>query len=270
MKKDRIVELVLVESDVDGIVEASLFNKSVQALKIPRKLCYKMGSLNIEVPGIFVLYGLDDADNKLSWIIRESQNIYKDVKELIDNYENSKDSFYWTKGWFFTNLPLTGSDLYKLKIWTNEYLKVGNVSGVIKKMEKYILSAKLVDLLDDIIVLGSALGMKPEVDSELSFENAIYRLDNADGVSAKMVLTSDGVVVLKGSVFSSKEVAKKYEYTTWAKVRKNLERNFILEDGVLQENVSFNSPKFAEYVILGEETYGHRNWVNSYGQFCVL
>lgn len=83
-------------------------------------------------------------------------------------------------------------------------------------------------------------------------------------LSAKCKQTSEGFVVLKGSMVY--EIDSSTIPGSIKELRNELKQSGIIKDGILLENQLFNSPSYAAAFVLGMSTNGRMDWKDSSGR----
>lgn len=83
-------------------------------------------------------------------------------------------------------------------------------------------------------------------------------------LSAKCKQTSEGFVVLKGSMVD--EIDSSTIPGSIKELRNELKQSGIIKDGILLENQLFNSPSYASAFVLGMSTNGRMDWKDSSGR----
>ena len=120
---------------------------------------------------------------------------------------------------------------------------------------KFLISSTLKNLGDNELEEGKGL-----------VKRELWQIKTAT-ISGKMMESDQGYIVLKGSE-AKKELSKSCTETYVKLRRKLLETNILVESGtklVFAEDAVFNSPSAAANMVLGRNSNGYTEWVDTKG-----
>lgn len=266
----------LTSGNPEGIIFSYMSNWTGQAIKIPRNLFLEAKELpELKKPGIYFLFGQNDdnPDDKLVYV-GEANSL---ADRIGQHFRNTDQSFELIVCFCSKDENLTVSH--------TKYLEQKTISKISKSSE-YRLTNKTIgtavnlpimvrDEMDtyfenmQIILptLGySVLTHDDRLDKKSRLPSVEYSL-SMSGVTAKAVLTSNGIEVLKGSEMSKKQF--KALSGTYVNLRSTLMEKgiVILKDGknIFNENYEFSSPSTAGAVIVGYSVNGRTAWKDKNG-----
>lgn len=283
MSRGKSINLFLMDGDAAGRIKCTLANWTGVAYKIPRTaldLCKDRGDL--KQSGVYFLFGVSDQTGKPVAYIGQAgarKNGEGILLRLQEHKRNPKED-YWTEAVVFTTsnnsfgpteISYLENRFCNLAIAADRYdVKNGNdpTPGNIteekeSELEEFIDYAKL--------VLG-ALGHKvfspkdpkaekvpePERPAEQSGpELYLKRTIKKYGITVTATgrQTSDGFVVLRGSVIAPEE---NHTVSPGAKKRRQAAR--VDEHHVLQEDELFSTPSGAAVFVIGNNANGWNEW----------
>ncbi len=269
----RAISLFLIDGVPDGRIACELFNWTGKGFKIPRRLLKESADrLELRKAGVYFLFGRDDTRN-------EANRVYiGEAEEVIKRIPQHQDKDFWTEALLFVSKD---DNLNKAHIKFLEYTIYTKVAEVgryellngntpnkpaISEMEQAVMT----EYLENLQLLVGTLGYKlfePLV-SPTTSEAEEYVIAAARGANARAVLSSDGMVVLKGSASTGSEVPSTPESVTRL-------RQLLTTDGVLVEqndnlvfarDYLFASPSAAAGVVLGRSANGWIEWKDTAGR----
>lgn len=275
-KRGITVTNYLASGNPEGIIFSYMSNWTGQAIKIPRNLFLEAKELpELKKPGIYFLFGQNDEnpDDKLVYV-GEANSLADRIGQHLKNSEQS-----------FELIICFCSKDENLTVSHTKYLEQKTISKISKSSE-YRLTNKTIgttvnlpimvrDEMDtyfenmQIILptLGySVLTHDDRLDKKSRLPSIEYSL-SMSGITAKAVLTSNGIEVLKGSEMSKKQF--KALSGTYGNLRSTLiEKGIVtLKDGknIFNENYEFSSPSTAGAVIVGYSVNGRTAWKDKNG-----
>lgn len=275
-KRGITVTNYLASGNPEGIIFSYMSNWTGQAIKIPRNLFLEAKELpELKKPGIYFLFGQNDEnpDDKLVYV-GEANSLADRIGQHLRNTDQS-----------FELIVCFCSKDENLTVSHTKYLEQKTISKISKSSE-YRLTNKTVgttvnlpimvrDEMDTYFdnmqivlpTLGySVLTHNDRLDEKSHLPSVEYSL-SMSGVTAKAVLTSNGIEVLKGSEMSRKQY--KALSGTYGNLRSTLiEKGIvILKDGKnkFNENYEFSSPSTAGAVIVGYSVNGRTAWKDKNG-----
>ncbi|MGE8430737.1 MAG: GIY-YIG nuclease family protein [Sphingobacterium sp.] len=275
-KRGITVTNYLATGNPEGIIFSYMSNWTGQAIKIPRNLFLEAKELpELKKPGIYFLFGQNDEnpDDKLVYV-GEANSL---ADRIGQHFRNTDQSFELIVCFCSKDENLTVSH--------TKYLEQKTISRISKSSE-YRLTNKTVGTtvnlpimvrdemdtyFDNMQIVLPTLGYSvlthdDRLDKKSHLPSVEYSL-SMSGVTAKAVLTSNGIEVLKGSEMSKKQY--KALSGTYGNLRNTLleKEIVILKDGknIFNENYEFSSPSTAGAVILGYSVNGRTAWKDKNG-----
>ena len=277
MPRGKSINLYLMDGDVNGRIKCTLANWTGLAFKIPRtSLDSCKDRYELKQTGVYFLFGKDDQTDKNVVYIGQAgvrKNGEGILNRLIEHNRNPKKD-YWTEAIALTtsNDSLGPTEISYLEhrfcqiaIEANRYeVKNGNDPTPGNPSEEK--QSELEDFIDYAKVIVGTLGHKvfvPLVSVGLdSSEGGLELFCTRSDSKAIGIRTSDGFVVKKGSVISSKPTKSCPEYVIKKReqYKAQIDANYMLLEDVL-----FNTPSGAAAFVCGSSANGNVEWKNAYG-----
>lgn len=267
----KTISLFLIEGDPNKRWVCELSNWNGKAYKIPRidvKKCADRKDLS--ACGIYFLFGRDDSDDKNIVYIGEAENVFDRLKQ--HDAPNGKD--FWNECIVFISKD---NRLNKAHI---KYLE-HRCFLLAKSSDRYIIEnstipadasltepeqAEMEEFLYNIRMINNVLGHKvlePYVeeknDGEQSTLTEILMIQAARGANATGMQTSEGFVVLKGSVIAD-SVTKSCPKSISDLRNKLVKAGVVDGNNVFTEDRIFGSPSTAAGVVMGRSANGLTEW----------
>lgn len=288
--RGKSINLFLMDGDASGRVKCTLANWTGVAYRIPRTELDKCKERNdLKQSGVYFLFGVSDQTGEPVVYIgqagarKNGDGIFNRLQEHRRNPE--KD--YWTEAVVFTTsnnsfgpteISYLENRFCNLAIAAGRYeVKNGNdpTQGNIteekeSELEEFVDYAKLVmgTLGHKVFIpLAKAKLSKEQVsaDSDERPEIELYlkRAIKDYGVTVNAVgkQTSEGFVVLKGSVISPKD-----DHTVSSGIHKRRQTARVDENYALLDDVLFASPSGAAVFVIGKSSNGWTAWRTSDGK----
>lgn len=275
MSLGSTITMYLMDGRVDGRWRATSTYSNLLVYKIPHVMMKSCADLKkVNTPGVYFLYGKDTDESKPYVYVGEGDHC---LSRIMQTHDFEKAGSYWAEA---VLLVANDGHLEKGRI---KYLE-NRFYNIIKKAGRYILKNAgepvkspvedfVSDMLEqDIIYTKTVMQMfnyqaflptMDEMDADNQKDNLLY-YSNADGKdwNATGIVTSEGFVVLKGSLLST-------EVTDWCpdsikKLRTSSAYN-IDSSRRLKENQVFNSPSYAADFVSGRNVSGLKWWRNKDG-----
>lgn len=287
MARGKSINLFLIDGDPGGRIKCTLANWTGVAYKIPRtELERSKDREDLKQSGVYFLFGASDETGKGIVYVGQA-GARKNGEGLLNRLQEHKrnpEKDYWTEAIVLTtsNNSLGPTEISylenrfcKLAIDANRYeVKNGNdpTQGNIteekeSEMEEFIDYAKLVigALGHKVFVpLTPQKEQKEEIKETASFDSPLLHLGrnikNVGKVAATGIQTSEGFVVLKGSVIASVD-----DYTIATSVKEKRKTAPIV-DHILQEDMLFSSPTYAAMFVIGKSANGLTSWKTEDGR----
>lgn len=266
------IELFLVNGTFDGTVLAELSNWNGKAIKVLRD-DKDIDREDLKDIGIYFLFCGDESDGVY---IGESENVSLRLKQHKQDYNTGKEEYYWS-----TALAFTGRDLNKAKIrfLENELIMQANDAKRYTVLTKSSYSntkmkesekAEMMEFIENIKVLVNTMGYrvftKNEVEKTSKEENEVYYITR-NRTNAKMIITSEGFVLLAGSVIRD-GVASSYEGhmpSDFKKRQSKIEDGYVDSNFMTTKDIVFGSPSGASNFVLGACSNGKNEWKDKNG-----
>ena len=281
------IRIFLTDGTVTGIKIAELVNKTIQSISCPRRRIAELSQLDeSQKPGVYLLFGEDDAVGGHKVYIGESENVYSRLQHHVTNKE------FWNEAIFFVSKDenLTKAHIRYLESRlvytarsTNRYIIDNNNEPQPSPlpradkaaMEEFLIYIKLLlgvlghKLLEEVTTQRKSDMQTSKPINDEQQELKLYL--NYGGVAAQALQTDEGIVVLKGSeAIKEPKSSLSYGY-------RKLREKFI-NDGTLklkETNTSFNEmlssiPLHRQLLLLWPPVYpvlriGKMMWENTKG-----
>ena len=288
VKRGKSINLFLTDGTPNGITKCSLANWTGVAYKIPRsELNNCKGRPVLQQSGVYFLFGQDDAsDENVVYIGQAGVRKNGDgmLSRLLEHKRNP-DKDYWTEAIVFTTsdntfgpteisylenkfcIMATTANRYRVKN-ENEPTSGNITEEKESEMEDFIDYSKII-----IGVLGhklfepfTAIIKNDESNNENGIiDNILYitrkTKNSSEGLKAIGKQTSDGFVVLKGSI-----IQKKDSYSIPQAIKRRREEADFDGNGILREDCLFNSPSAAAGFVVGGSANGWVEWKTAEGK----
>lgn len=279
MKNSKNFNLFLMDGEVTGRIKCTLSNWTGIAYKIPRTYLDKCKDrLDLKQSGVYFLFGKnDDGDDEVyigqAGIRKNGEGVLFRVAEHLKDeiyfsdavmLTTQNNSFGPTEISYlenkFTNMAI---DVDRYKVRNGNDPNPGNATEEKEsELEDFIEYSKMV-----LGVLGYKIFV-PMVKNEFKIEdkndadevlylNAITK-KSGKNIIAKCKRTSEGFVVLKGSMIES--IDSKSLTKSIKELRDKCKANNEIIDGKLTKNCLFNSPSYAAMFVLGMSRNGKIDW----------
>lgn len=271
MMYGKSIELFLVNGTVDSLTTAELSNWNGKAIKIPRTEVESCDREDVTAAGVYFLFCKED-DGVDSVYIGEAENVLNRLKQHMNDYRSGKEKYYWN-----TCIIFVGRDLNKALI---RYLENGFVE-IARECNRYTVLTKntykntvmkesqiatMEEFIDNVKILINTLGYKVLEPTPKATDSTIYLYCKRSGTYAKGFVSNGGFTVLKGASISN-NITPAYENSNkgYFKLRKKLESDGTIVDGVFEKDYEFNSPSAASSVIVGSSSNGTVDWKTDLG-----
>ena len=273
MKFAKNIKLYLLDGESNGRCICELSNWTGKAYKLPRN--YYKETLNrkeLNTSGVYFLFGYSEEESISLIYIGETENILERLKQHIN--DPLKD--YWNEAIILiskddylnkAHVKYLENKFYEIAKHVNRYKVMNeqvptksNVSEAEEsELEEFIYNAKiLVSILGHKVFEDVAEGKTDAADADYLY------IKNNRGISATGIMTSDGFVVLKGSVISKMEPQNSLRDGV-IKLREKYILDGKVKEYVLAEDILFSSSSTAAQFVLGTSISGPRVWKNKNG-----
>lgn len=267
----KSIKIFLIEGTPNQRLYCELSNWNGRIYRIPRNEIKKSEDRgDLQHTGAYVLLGKND-DGKILAYIGECDNI----QDRLSQHLKQKD--FWDEALAFirTDNSLNKAlvkhierRLYDIATSVDRCIIVnGNQPGGASISEADI--AEMEEFIENTKILTNALGIKifePVISQTQTVQERQARtlfIKNSSGVSGMGQKTTDGFVVLKGSVITSS--VKDSDSSTCRKLREELISTGVITDLTFTKDFLFNSPSTAAGVILGRSANGLNEWKTQSG-----
>jgi hypothetical protein len=269
MKYGKTIKLFLIDGEPGGRMTCELSNWTGKAYKIPRikvKDCTDRSDLNN--PGIYLLFGKNEEGKDLTYI-GEAETVLKRLFQHL----TQKD--FWHEAIMFISKD---ENLNKAHI---KYLE-NRLHDIAKKANRYSIEntitptqssisesdrAEMEEFIDNVKILVNTLGHKVfeekrEIKNEAKRARETFNINGARGAVAQGEPTTDGFVVLKGSLIAGITVPSFPD--AYVRIREQLQKEGIVREQngnfVFTEDYVFTSPSAAAMVVMGRSANGLTEW----------
>ena len=274
MPRGKSLNLYLMDGSVNGRVKCTLANWTGLAFKIPRtalNLCKDRKEL--KQTGVYFLFGKDEEHDKAVVYIGQA-SVRKNgdgILNRLQEHNSNPEKDYWTEAIAITtsNDSLGPTEIsylehrfYQLAMEAKRY-DVKNGVDPAQGNPSEEKQSELEDFIDYAKIVVGILGHKVFVPLVESTSGDTVLLCVKNGVQATAIRTSDGFVVKKGSVLSMKPTKSCPKFVL---KKREQYKNAIDENGVLQEDVLFNTPSGASSFVCAASTSGYVEWKTQDGR----
>lgn len=289
--RGKTITMYLADGTPEGIIKASLANRTSVMYRIPRAEINKAKHRDdLKQSGVYFLFGYSERLGKPIVYVGKGghrQNDTGTLGRLIDHvkgYDEEKDihrELYWTEAIVLstlnnsfgpTEISYLENAFYNLAVNNGNYhvrnAVVPNMGNVTEEKE-----SELLEIIEDAKILIGALGqnvfssesslkeeVKPEAEERNKSKDTLTFVSRT--LEATGNVTSDGFIVHKGSQVS--ETLTPSASKAVVSVREKYQAS--IEDGVLISNVLINSPSAAAAFVAGADRAGYDYWKNAEGK----
>lgn len=286
MARGKNINLYLMDGDAGGRIKCTIANWTGIAYKIPRtELDKSKEREDLKQSGVYFLFGTsDETGNNVVYVGQAGarKNGEGILNRLFEHKRNSEKD-YWTDAVIFTTqnnsfgpteISYLENQFCKLAIAAKRYdvknsndPSLGNITEEKEsEMEEFIEYAKLIMETLGYKVFVPLTEIKAIHTSAEIIEEKLYYMKRKSRksnilIEATCKQTTEGFVVLYGSRIETIDSDAIPE-----KVKELRKRANIDENGILQENILFNSPSYAAAFVYGGNTNGLLDWKNADGR----
>lgn len=287
MKRGKNINMFLMDGEVTGKIKCTLSNWTGVIYKISR---IQLGDLKsrdeLKQTGIYFLFGRDEDKQKNVTYIGQATNRKNGEGVLLRVQEHTRDSH---ADYFNDVIILTTQNNSfgptEISYLENKFTQLAKESG------RYIVKngnepnpgnvteekqSELDEVVENVLMIVGTLGyrvfipMTTNVDQQTrnDAEQYLYlkrKMKKSNQIiEAKCERTTEGFVVLEGSqveMIDSPAIP-----TSLKELRKELIKENVIKDGILQEKQLFSSPSYAAAFVLGMNTNGRMDWKDKDGK----
>ena len=283
MQKGKNIHLYLMDGDVNGRMKCTLANWTGVAYKIPRTELEKCRERNdLKFSGCYFLFGVSDQTGKNVVYVGQagSRKNGEGILSRLLEHKRNPEKDYWTEAVIMTTsdnslgateISYLEHRFCNLALDANRYIvkngndpNAGNITEEKEsELEEFIENAKLImGVLGHKVFIPLAQQEKiTQEEAELFLTRTIKKLNLTIQAYGKQ--TSEGFVVLKGSMISPEE---DNTISTSTGIRKKRKTCAIDKNYILQEDVLFNSPSSAGQFVTGKSCNGWVCWKTKDGK----
>jgi hypothetical protein len=283
--RGKSINLFLMDGIPTGRVKVTLANWTGVAYRIPRTELDKCKGLDVLTQsGVYFLFGtVEETGEDVVYIgqagVRKNG---EGILYRLMEHKRNPDKDYWTEAVVFTTsnnsfgpteISYLENRFCNLTMAAKRYIvKNGNdpSPGHITEEKE----SELEEFVDYAQIVMGTLGHKvfepllqttpaaPSADGTISETGAVFVI-NRSGTNAKGMLTSEGFVVLAGSVIR-KELVPSASDSIKASRENNKES--VDESGTVTKDILFRTPSGASAFVLGAPTNGNVEWKTAEGK----
>ncbi len=261
----KVIKLFLLDGTPNSRWRCELSNWTGIAYKIPRNMVKESENRKeLSSPGVYFLFGRDDANDKPLVYIGEAENIMSRLKQHLDKKDNwnevialiSKDSNLNK-----AHIKYLEHQFYAIAKSCGRY-SIDNSSIPTKSSVSEAEVAELEEFIYNAKILVNALGHKTfesysEKQTNGKDDNPIFYISAGDG-KASMMATSDGYVLQKGSCIH-RTPARSLNKGIKKKVDQSRKLGEIKEN-ILQNDKLFSSSSSVAAFAAGYSISGPQSW----------
>lgn len=287
MKRGKNINMFLMDGEVTGKIKCTLSNWTGVIYKIPRIQLADLKSRDeLKQTGIYFLFGRDEDKQKNVTYIGQATNRKNGEGVLLRVQEHTRDShadyfndviILTTQNNSFgpTEISYLENKFTQLAKESGRYIvKNGNEPNPGNVMEEK--QSELDEVVENVLMIVGTLGyrvfipMTTNVDQQTrnDAEQYLYlkrKMKKSNQIiEAKCERTTEGFVVLEGSQVEM--IGSPAIPTSLKELRKELIKENVIKDGILQEKQLFSSPSYAAAFVLGMNTNGRMDWKDKDGK----
>jgi len=251
MALGKSISLFLIDGISDGVVACELFNWTGKGYKIPRSRLKELAAReDLKRAGVYFLVGRDEKDYEIAYI-GEAESVFKRLLQRQD-----KD--FWTEALAFISKD---ENLNKAHI---KYLEYALHESATEADSKPSISeadlAAMAEFAQNLQLLVGTMGYKlfEHLKKRAIPKQERYFISAARGADASAALTSEGIVVLKGSRVASSEAPSTPQ--SFRSKREKLISEGIIKNYTSTKDYLFSSPSTAAAVVMGRSANGLIEW----------
>jgi len=273
------------DGDPSGRIKCTLANWTGVAYKIPRTELEKCkGRDDLSQSGVYFLFGTSDQTGESVVYIGQA-GVRKNGEGILyrlQEHKRNPDKDYWTEAVVFTTsnnsfgpteISYLENRFTNLALAAKRYvIKNGNeptLGSITEEKE-----SELEEFLDYAKIVMGTLGHKvfepilqpsaiqSPAETQGGKDSTVFYI-NRSGTKAQAKLTSEGIVVLAGSVIRKDMVPSCPEY---AKNIREERKSDIDENNVLTKDILFRTPSGAAAFVLGASANGNVEWKTDDGK----
>lgn len=283
-KHGKNINIFLMDGTANGRIKCTLANWTGVAYRIPRvdlDLCKERNDL--KQSGVYFLFGVSDETNECVMYIGQA-GVRKNGEGILyrlQEHKKNPDKDYWSEAIVLTTsnnsfgpteisylenrFCAMANDVHRYIVKNENEPTQGNVTEEKEsELEEFIEYAKII-----MGVLGHK-AFEPLVSPELSVnanqeetgnKQTVFYIKKRE-ICARAIQTSDGFIVLSGSVLRKNALSSCPNNATKAREKYS---NIIDENSVLLKDIAFNTPSGASDFVLLCSSNGNVEWKTEQG-----
>ena len=274
----KTIQLYLMDGDVNGRIKCTIGSWTGVLYKIPRTDLEKCKDRDhLKQTGVYFLFGTDEETGKELIYIGQA-GVRKNGDGILcrlQEHKRNQEKDYWTEAVAITTTDDTfgptemnylENKFTRMALDSKRYIvKNGNEPNPGNVSEEK--ESELEGFIENVKIIIGSLGYKVfaplEITTEENQEESQILHYKTSKVDATGRVTSDGFVLLKGSRVRTEGQASCREYITESR-KKYAEK--ISKDGILLDDIVFNSPSGAACFVLYGSVNGMEVWKNEDGK----
>lgn len=268
--KSKALQMLVPEGNPNGMKIIELAGWSGKCFIVPRQNLKELKDrIEINQPGLYLLFGVDESSSDDLVYIGESENFYS----RIENHDSHKD--FWNVAVIFTgslNRAFVKYLEYKATTLAHEadrmivQNKVQPQENTLSDFEKVVVE----QYFENVQFILGAIGYEVFDTIINSIADKKVYVFKTDGAEARAQLLGDGSLnVLKGSTARIKETGSFYGWSLAARKRFIEDGTFVEKgDGIsyiYTKDVLFKSPSAAAATTCGRSANGWTAWKDEQG-----
>ena len=262
----KSISLFLIDGTADGVVACELFNWTGKGYKIPRSRLKELSDRkDLKRPGVYFLVGRDETDSEATYV-GEAEEVFKRVLQ-------HQDKDFWTEALVFiskdenlnkAHIKYLEYTLHKSAIEAARY-QVANSNTPTKPAISESDRAVMTEFADNLQLLIGTMGYKifEHLTKKTVPRQEHYFISAARGADATAIVTSEGMVVRKGSKIAMSEVPSMPN--AFHAKREKLIKDDVVKDFIFIKDYLFSSPSTAAAVVMGRSANGLIEWKRNDG-----
>lgn len=271
MNYGKSIEIFLVNGNAESLITAEVSNWNGKGIKIPRLELPACTREDVRRTGVYFLFCQED-DGTDSVYIGEAENVYDRLQQHLRDYQSGKELYYWN-----TVVMFVGQDLNKalIRYLENRLVEIARECGKYKILTKNTYRntvlkesqiAAMEEFIDNIRILMNTLGYRVLVSTPKAESDTKYLYCTGNDAKGKGFVSTGGFTVVKGSKISD-HVVPSFERQTksYYNLRKQLEENGTIVDGIFVSDYEFSAPSAAAAVLYGRNANGKSEWKTEEG-----
>lgn len=286
--RGKNITLFLMDGSATGRIKCTLANWTGVAYKIPRTELESCRERNdLKQSGVYFLFGTSDETGKSVVYIGQAGSRKKGegILSRLQEHKRNPDKDYWTEAVIFTTsndsfgateISYLENRFCNMAIDAERY-KVKNSNDPAPGHITEEKESELEEFIDYAKIVMGTLGHRvfepllkdritdPEPEQQSHDDQILFlkRKIRKSGqiIEAKCKQTEEGFVVLQGSMIYMTDSDSIPPGVKKARINAAIDKN-----GILQENVLFQSPSYAAAFVIGDHTNGLTAWKDKAGK----